>query len=188
MQDDAHSLCVNAKDYKGCIEANQGEHPDKNDKYTKNPNESWSQFLIDNDLLSWSKAYPQMAEGAKFQWEQGELLKAQVDYFKNMDSNLAQESNNRCPTGKRYYELEEGVTFFGIRVGKPKVSWSGCLSDYEAAQMGFNIQKSNQESQQRILERMQDNIQKNRSVTCYGNTNTYGTGAARSSTTRTTCY
>lgn len=43
---------------------------------------------------------------------------------------------NGCPPGKKYYERREGTTFFGIKLGEGKLTWSGCLTDGEAAAAG----------------------------------------------------
>ena len=46
------------------------------------------------------------------------------------------EASSRCPPGKKYYERRSGVAFFGIKLGKGKKTWSGCLTDGEAAAAG----------------------------------------------------
>lgn len=43
---------------------------------------------------------------------------------------------NGCPPGKKYYERREGISFFGIKMGEGKLTWSGCLTDGEAAGSG----------------------------------------------------
>jgi hypothetical protein len=45
-------------------------------------------------------------------------------------------SGEGCPPGTSYYERREGAALFGIKLGEGKLTWSGCLTDGEAAAAG----------------------------------------------------
>jgi len=51
-------------------------------------------------------------------------------------SSTAERNIGNCPLGKKYYERRSGVSFFGIKLGKGSKTWSGCLTDGEAAAAG----------------------------------------------------
>lgn len=90
--------------------------------------------------------------------------------------------------GKTYYEQRHHISWYGIKMGKGKVVWSGCLTDFEAAQMGVQLHRVNAETQQRTLDRLQKNIQNNKPVNCYGTANTYSYGSSATTNMQASCY
>ena len=67
-------------------------------------------------------------------WRLG--TEAQGDYAFSGFDYIKVDTASRCPAGTRYYEQRQGVSFFGIKLGKGTKTWSGCLTDGEAAIAG----------------------------------------------------
>ena len=176
-----HKLCIEAKDYAGCVKAMTGNSNGESTspatslyynyiEYEKNQKSFWTaencskypdvgkeNCSLPARAFSPSNASPPSASTANERPTDGASVATWQGYCNSQ--------------GKTYYERTSGLSWFGIKLSNKK-EWQGCLTDAEAAQSGAGTT-----TYQNPMPRLP--------VNCHGSG--YSTGSS-SYNTKTTCY